>query len=199
MWRSKLGQDYEKSFMEKNEKNLKADLDRMRKRPDNSVCADCGVNGTVWASVNLGVFLCLRCGSIHRGMGTHVSIPKGCTGTYLWGPDELENMRTHGNSRAQEIYGGDDQRPPRGAGDDAWRKYIRDKYEVKLFAPAFSKADNVTVVRTSPLDVSTVPDTTLTVEEVNTTEDLISFDPLDVLPVESKTAEPPDFFKEFGL
>lgn len=26
-----------------------------------------------WASWSLGVFLCIRCGSLHRKMGTHIS------------------------------------------------------------------------------------------------------------------------------
>lgn len=31
------------------------------------------VLGTRWASWNLGVFLCIRCGGLHRRLGTHIS------------------------------------------------------------------------------------------------------------------------------
>lgn len=207
MWKSKLGQEYEKSFMEKNERKFKAELDKMRKEPDNRTCADCASEGTVWASINLGVFLCLRCGSIHRGMGTHVSIPKGCTGTYLWGPDELESMRVKGNREGREVYGGDDHRPSPNAGDDAWKKYIRDKYEHKLFTPTAHQINGTTTVSKSvqmkapPVVESVVPITTTA-----TTEDLISFDFIETGgstagtgSESNKQSDPPDFFSEFGL
>ena len=84
-WKSKLGNNFEKSLIERYEKETKRELDGLRKLEENRVCADCGSEPTVWASVNIGVFLCIRCGSHHRGLGTHISVPKGCTGTYLWG------------------------------------------------------------------------------------------------------------------
>jgi hypothetical protein len=59
MWRSKLGTDYPKEYMEKNEKRLLTKLQKIRDLPGNRDCADCGDRGTVWASVNLGVFLCM--------------------------------------------------------------------------------------------------------------------------------------------
>lgn len=63
-------------------------LKEIRDNPENSVCADCNAEGTVialasivdfrcidpaWVSLNLGVFLCIECGGIHRKLGTHVS------------------------------------------------------------------------------------------------------------------------------
>jgi hypothetical protein len=137
MWRSKLGTDYPKEEIERDEKKHKAELDRLRKLPENRHCADCGANGTVWASVNLGVFLCMACGSHHRGMGTHISLPKGCTGTYIWGPDEIERMAAIGNAKAARMYGGDDRRPAAMAPDSKWRQYIVDKYEHGKFMPKY--------------------------------------------------------------
>lgn len=91
----------------------------------------------MWASVNLGVFLCITCGSHHRSLGTHISKPKGCTGTYWWGPDELENMKTIGNAGARRIYG---NKVPTGLTPTSnpmeWRKYLTDKYMHKKYAPA---------------------------------------------------------------
>ena len=81
-WTSKLGTKYLKSEIESNEASNKAQVDELRRISTNRRCADCGSEPTVWASVNLGVFLCIRCGSIHRGIGTHISIPKGCTGKF---------------------------------------------------------------------------------------------------------------------
>jgi len=83
--------------------------------------------------VNIGIFLCMRCGSIHRGVGTHISIPKGCTGTYLWGPDEIERMKLRGNQYCAETYGGEMHRPSQSASDEEWRRFIIDKYEHRRF------------------------------------------------------------------
>mmetsp|Transcript_6930 Transcript_6930/g.10169 ORF Transcript_6930/g.10169 Transcript_6930/m.10169 type:complete len:208 (+) Transcript_6930:127-750(+) len=141
-WRSKLGNEYLKADIERCEQKTKTELDNLRKLPGNRRCADCGSEPTVWSSVNLGIFLCIRCGSIHRGIGTHISKPKGCTGTYLWGPDEVESMSSQGNERSNYTYGGSDDRPPADASDSVWRKYIIDKYEHRLFAPAPSCAND---------------------------------------------------------
>lgn len=134
MWRSKLGTNYPKDFMEKNESRLLKELHSVLDLPENRICADCGTRGTTWASVNLGVFLCMTCGSHHRSLGTHISLPKGCTGTYIWGPDEIERMKSIGNARAKELYGAV---PPKGlTNEDAsrWKVYLTEKYCDKKYA-----------------------------------------------------------------
>ena len=80
----------EDKHFEDNEKKLQALL----LDEANKYCADCGVKGagargraqhttgrvgTRWASWNLGVFLCIKCGGMHRKMGTHVSKIKSVT------------------------------------------------------------------------------------------------------------------------
>ncbi len=132
-WTSKLGNKFSKWDIQQNEPQAKMQLDHLRKLPGNRICADCGCGPTVWASVNLGIFLCIRCGSIHRGLGTHISKPKGCTGTYLWGADELEHMSSMGNMKSNGIYGGNGSRPSSDASDAAWRTFIANKYEQRLF------------------------------------------------------------------
>ena len=39
----------------------------------NHVCADCSAPGPEWASVNLGVVLCITCSAAHRNIGSHIS------------------------------------------------------------------------------------------------------------------------------
>lgn len=39
----------------------KAILSALLKQEENRRCADCGSRGPTWASVNLGVFVCLNC------------------------------------------------------------------------------------------------------------------------------------------
>ena len=161
IWRSKLGTNYSKEFMDRNEANLLKEMNAIRHLPYNQKCADCSETGTVWASVNLGVFLCLQCGSHHRSLGTHISCPKGCNGTYLWGPDEIEHMREIGNKRAaEELYG--NYIPPGISKNDPncqkWKQYLTDKYVNKKYAPTkhhSAPAGGVVHATTPPLSPRT--------------------------------------------
>ncbi|KAF7315285.1 hypothetical protein MIND_00042900 [Mycena indigotica] len=69
------------------------------KRVDNKVCADCKHNDPRWAPWNLGVFLCIRCSGIHRGMGTHISKVKSVD-LDTWTPEQMESIQKWGNKRA---------------------------------------------------------------------------------------------------
>jgi hypothetical protein len=45
---------------EQNERHKRV-LGQLLKLEENRRCADCGARGPTWASVNLGVFMCLNC------------------------------------------------------------------------------------------------------------------------------------------
>ncbi|KAK2197114.1 bifunctional Arf GTPase activating protein/ARFGAP-RecO-like zinc finger/ArfGAP domain superfamily [Babesia duncani] len=45
----------------------------------NSNCADCGTRSPRWASVNLGILLCINCSGIHRKLGVHLTQVKSLT------------------------------------------------------------------------------------------------------------------------
>ncbi|KXZ54568.1 hypothetical protein GPECTOR_4g633 [Gonium pectorale] len=70
---------------------------------DNRVCADCGSTSAAarpsWASINLGVFICMRCAGVHRGLGVHVSKVRSTT-LDTWLPEQVATMARLGNRRA---------------------------------------------------------------------------------------------------
>jgi len=149
MWTSKLGNKYPMAAMQQNDQAAQKELKRMRGFSGNLRCADCGSHDNSWASVSHGVFICITCSDVHRSVGTHVTKVKGCTGTYLWGPDELEKMQTTGNQAADEIYGTEKVNP--GASKEQKQRYVSAKYEKLSFA---GKSAPV-VTKTPPANVGT--------------------------------------------
>jgi len=131
MWTSKLGNKYPMAWMQENDKASQQELKRLRKVSSNSTCADCGCQDNSWASVTHGVFICMVCSDVHRSVGTHITKVKGCTGTYLWGPDELERMQTVTKEGANKKYGSKKVDP--AANKEQKQRYVVDKYEKLSF------------------------------------------------------------------
>lgn len=128
MWTSKLGNKYPMSWIQERDVDTQKELKRLRslKECRNHLCADCGSSDNSWASVTHGVFVCIVCSDVHRSVGTHITKMKGCSGTYLWGPDEIEKMQTVGNYRADEIYGVKKVSPD--ASKEEKQRFLMDKY-----------------------------------------------------------------------
>jgi hypothetical protein len=143
MWTSKLGNKYPLDVIQANDAASQKELKRLRgfRERGNHVCADCGVQDSSWASVTHGVFVCVVCSDVHRSVGTHITKMKGCTGTYLWGPDELGKMQIVGNRKADEIYGARKISP--GASKEEKQRFVEDKYAKLSFA---SEAPSESVV-----------------------------------------------------
>ncbi|KAI5120403.1 hypothetical protein M0805_000182 [Coniferiporia weirii] len=111
----------------------------------NDVCADCKSKAPRWASHNLGIFICVRCASIHRKIGTHVTKVKSLT-LDSWSKEQVENMKVIGNVTANAYWNPDEVRHPlptnmeESERDSELEKYIRSKYEYKRFRPLSARA-----------------------------------------------------------
>ena len=84
----------------------RATLAELRSAPGNDACADCGMVDPDWASLNLGVMLCIQCGGVHRQLGVHVSKVRSCTlDVRAWEPSVVAMFRV-GKRQGQRAVGG---------------------------------------------------------------------------------------------
>lgn len=67
------------------------------------ICADCTARGPTWASINLGVFICLNCSGIHRNLGVHISKVRS-TNLDTWLPEQVEFIKATGNVKANAYW-----------------------------------------------------------------------------------------------
>ena len=72
-------------------KKQKQIMNKLLKKPENKYCADCKSNPPSWASINLGVLICIKCSSTHRELGTHISKIKSIN-LDVWPSDILEKF-----------------------------------------------------------------------------------------------------------
>ncbi|MCJ1336388.1 hypothetical protein MMC09_001664 [Bachmanniomyces sp. S44760] len=96
----------------------------------NKICADCKRNRHPrWASWNLGVFVCIRCSGIHRGMGTHISRVKSVD-LDSWTDEQLQSVLRWGNARANKYWEAK-LAPGHVPAESKIENFIRTKYDSK--------------------------------------------------------------------
>ncbi|XP_031430939.1 arf-GAP with coiled-coil, ANK repeat and PH domain-containing protein 2 isoform X4 [Clupea harengus] len=90
---------------EPREKVLKGDsaLQKVMAVAGNTACCDCGQPDPRWASINLGITLCIQCSGIHRSLGVHFSKVRSLT-LDSWEPELLKLMCELGNGVINQIY-----------------------------------------------------------------------------------------------
>lgn len=101
-------------------------LEEQARLPGNRECADCGAADPEWASVNLGVRICIACAGTHRSLGAHISKVKSLT-LDSWKPDEVQAFAAPGgNAEVNRRLAA--RPPPSGTSRAEMDRYIAAKY-----------------------------------------------------------------------
>jgi|UniRef100_A0ACD5YWX5 stromal membrane-associated protein len=106
-------------------------LEGLLRLPENRECADCKSKGPRWASVNLGIFVCMQCSGIHRSLGVHISKVRSAT-LDTWLPEQVAFIQSMGNEKANGYW--EAELPP-NYDRVGIENFIRAKYEDKRWIP----------------------------------------------------------------
>uniref|UniRef100_G3TI61 Arf-GAP with coiled-coil, ANK repeat and PH domain-containing protein n=1 Tax=Loxodonta africana TaxID=9785 RepID=G3TI61_LOXAF len=131
------------SGSESKEKLLKGEsaLQRVQCIPGNASCCDCGLADPRWASINLGITLCIECSGIHRSLGVHFSKVRSLT-LDTWEPELLKLMCELGNDVINRVYEAKVEKmgikKPQPGQRQEKEAYIRAKYVERKFVDKYA-------------------------------------------------------------
>ncbi|KAJ0560288.1 putative Arf GTPase activating protein [Helianthus annuus] len=77
----------------------------LRKIPGNDLCAECSAPEPDWASLNLGILMCIECSGVHRNLGVHISKVRSINlDVKVWEPTVMDLFRNLGNMYCNSIW-----------------------------------------------------------------------------------------------
>ncbi|KAH1120476.1 hypothetical protein J1N35_003636 [Gossypium stocksii] len=110
-------------------------IDVLRRVCGNDKCADCGAPEPDWASLNLGVLVCIECSGVHRNLGVHISKVRSLTlDVKVWEPSVIGLFQSLGNTFANSV----------------WEEFLqsRSALHVDLTLTGFYKSDKLQLLLT---------------------------------------------------
>jgi len=78
-------------------------FERMKQNSENNKCIDCEKKSPKWASVYLGLFLCIDCAGKHREYGVQISFVRSMT-LDAWSQRQMTFLEQGGNPKALEYF-----------------------------------------------------------------------------------------------
>ncbi|XP_053398517.1 arf-GAP with Rho-GAP domain, ANK repeat and PH domain-containing protein 1-like isoform X3 [Mercenaria mercenaria] len=133
-------------------------LDQVKENPDNGKCADCGATDAHWASMNLGIVLCVRCAGIHRGFDPRLSKIRSLRmDTRVWNSSLIEMFKEIGNDNANNFWL---KNMPTSCSisvetdSEARKQHIHHKYKDKLYCDKHPLAENKEMLNEALLQVA---------------------------------------------
>ncbi|XP_062408273.1 BAR_ACAPs and ArfGap_ACAP domain-containing protein [Sardina pilchardus] len=117
--------------------------------PGNQRCCDCGEEEPRWASVNLGITMCIECSGIHRSLGVHLSKVRSLT-LDSWDPEQIKLLCILGNDVVNGIFeecSSEDgiKKPTSHSPRQEKETWIKEKYVEKRFVRKANSSDPETV------------------------------------------------------
>ncbi|XP_075971301.1 centaurin gamma 1A [Anticarsia gemmatalis] len=123
----------------------------IRRVNGNDKCCDCDTPDPDWASLNLGVLICIECSGIHRNLGSHISRVRSLD-LDEWPLSHVSVMVSLGNDLANSIWEAETRshtKPVPQSCREEKERWVRMKYERRAFVSGAGVATGADALRTA--------------------------------------------------
>jgi stromal membrane-associated protein len=119
------------------------EINKLLQQPQNKHCADCNAENPTWASINIGVFVCINCAGIHRQLGVSLSKIKSITLDIIQ-QDVVNALKCVNNEIVNKYWEAKVENKNKMKRDEIM-KFIKEKYAEKKYVVDVNEIDPFTV------------------------------------------------------